>query len=161
AEQIASYVPLIHAACRTHTAAWHDGEVVSVYRTALAISREVILRAVLGIERHEVAPLAGLVERLMALIGTNAPLDDDSRLAAGPGAARGALVGALQRVVEHRRRSGRAGDDLLSLLIGTCGPAGRPLADDEIEDQLLTMVLAGHETTASAITWAVLAVLDD
>src|SRR5262245_4549934 len=82
AEQVAGYVPLILAACRRHTAAWQDGDVVSVYRTALAISREVILRAVLGVAPHEVEPLAGLVEQLMALTGTNAPLDDDPRLLA-------------------------------------------------------------------------------
>jgi len=161
AEQVASYVPLILAASRTHTSTWREGDVVSVYRTALAISREVILRAILGLEPHEVDPLARLVEQLMALIGTNAPFDDDPRLAARLTVARSALVEALQRVVEDRRRSGRPGDDLLSLLIGTRGPAGRALADDEIHDQLLTMVLAGHETTASAITWAVLAVLGD
>ncbi|HZR79452.1 MAG TPA: cytochrome P450 [Candidatus Binatia bacterium] len=158
-----AYARLVVEATRRWTASWDDGATVSVQRTALAISREVILRAVLGLDDGEVDELIHLVERLMVLVGTNAPFDDDGRsgrVTARLLAARGDLVGALRRIVARRRRSGdHRRDDVLSTLLGVGNGARRPLADDEIEDQLVTMILAGHETTASSIAWALIALL--
>jgi cytochrome P450 len=67
---------------------------------------------------------------------------------------RGALCAALQEQVETRRRKASGGDDVLSILIAPQSAAGDHLSDEEIQDQLITMILAGHETTASSITWA-------
>jgi cytochrome P450 family 110 len=164
ADRARDYARLVVAATRRATARWDEGAVASVHETALAISREVVLRAVLGLAESETAGAAGLVERLMALVGTNAPFADDprgGRMTARLLAVRGALVEALSEVVAQRRRSGRSGDnDVLSLLLGARSAAGDSLDDEEIHDQLVTMILAGHETTASAISWAVVALLE-
>lgn len=44
-------------------------------------------------------------------------------------------------------------DDVLALLLAAKDTEGRPLSDDEIRDELMTFLLAGHETTANALTW--------
>jgi unspecific monooxygenase len=93
----------------------------------------------------------------MWLVGTNATFDpgsDQPRVLARFGAARDALRDALQAHVERRRQSAVLGDDVLALLLAARTDAGQPLSDEEIRDQLMTIVLAGHETTASSITWA-------
>ena len=57
-----------------------------------------------------------------------------------------------------RRSSGaatiRAHDDILTLLLSARDEDGEPLTDQELRDQLITLLLAGHETTATSIGWA-------
>lgn len=60
-------------------------------------------------------------------------------------------VGGL---VARRRRRGDLGDDLLGLFLVTKYDDGAPLSDAEIHDHLVTLLLAGHETSAIAIAWA-------
>jgi cytochrome P450 len=55
--------------------------------------------------------------------------------------------------VRRRRAAGSAESDLLGLLISARHDDGAPLDDGEIRDEILTMVAAGHETTAMALTW--------
>jgi cytochrome P450 len=47
-----------------------------------------------------------------------------------------------------------AGDDMLSMLLEARDEEGKALTDEELRDQLVTMLIAGHETTATSITWA-------
>lgn len=54
--------------------------------------------------------------------------------------------------IARRRSTGESSNDLLSMLLSA---PGEPLSDDEIRDQLFTMLIAGHETTATSISWAV------
>jgi len=72
--------------------------------------------------------------------------------------ARRVLDSAVTRIIDERRRHPNAGNrDLLSLLLTAYDPeTGEGLTDAEIRDQVMTFVLAGHETTALALTWALL-----
>jgi cytochrome P450 len=66
-------------------------------------------------------------------------------------------VAALDRYVAQliaRRRTAPAGDDFLSMLLQARDDAGAPLPDPQIRDEIVTMFLAGHETAASSLTWA-------
>ena len=53
-----------------------------------------------------------------------------------------------------RRRAAPAGDDFLSMLLGARDDTGAPLSEGQIRDEVVTMFLAGHETAASSLTWA-------
>ncbi|MGB7589188.1 MAG: cytochrome P450 [Solirubrobacterales bacterium] len=59
-------------------------------------------------------------------------------------------------VIEHRRRAEDLGErhDILSLLLQATTEDGETLTDREVRDELLTLVLAGHETTANSLAWA-------
>jgi cytochrome P450 len=59
--------------------------------------------------------------------------------------------------IAARRRAGDAGerDDVLSLLLSARHEDGSPMSDAEIRDELLTLLVAGHETTATSLSWAV------
>ncbi|HEY3241618.1 MAG TPA: cytochrome P450, partial [Acidimicrobiia bacterium] len=67
---------------------------------------------------------------------------------------RAALTAILQGVVAQRRRSADHPADVLQLLIEATDDTGRPLGDDEIVEECTGFLFAGHETTASALTWA-------
>ncbi|QDZ40568.1 cytochrome P450 [Euhalothece natronophila Z-M001] len=61
----------------------------------------------------------------------------------------------LQAELEERRNSEEeGGNDILSLLLSARDEEGNPMGDEELRNQLMTLLFAGHETTATALTWA-------
>lgn len=56
-------------------------------------------------------------------------------------------------VIQQRRQSGDVGD-LLSMMIAAGGDAGESMSDPQLRDEVMTLLLAGHETSANAISWA-------
>ncbi|MEX2287415.1 MAG: cytochrome P450 [Planctomycetaceae bacterium] len=65
-----------------------------------------------------------------------------------------AIDAVVYRLIESRRRSGTATPDLLSILIRARDDENAPLSDRELRDATITLLLAGHETTANALAWA-------
>jgi cytochrome P450 len=60
----------------------------------------------------------------------------------------------LYAEIARRRASGVRGEDILSLLLDARDEDGQPMSDQELRDELVTLLVAGHETTATALTWA-------
>jgi cytochrome P450 len=60
----------------------------------------------------------------------------------------------LNRIVSERRASGEDRGDLLSMLLHARDEEGRGMSDKQLRDEAITMFLAGHETTALALSWA-------
>jgi cytochrome P450 len=67
--------------------------------------------------------------------------------------AREGLDAVIYGVIAQRRRSGVDHGDLLSILLSSRDEDGTPMADELVRDEALTLLLAGHETTANALTW--------
>jgi cytochrome P450 len=69
---------------------------------------------------------------------------------------RATLEGMLYRIVAHRRASGGTGErhDLLDMLLVAEAHDGSPMPAQDIHDNLMSMILAGHETTTGELTWA-------
>ena len=69
-------------------------------------------------------------------------------------AARATLDRVLNDVIERRRRDGNRGSDVVSLLLSARDEAtGERMTDSQIRDELVTLLLASHETTANALAW--------
>ena len=61
----------------------------------------------------------------------------------------------LQAEIEDRRaHPEKLGDDILSLMMSATDEAGQPISDDQLKDELITLLIAGHDTTATALAWA-------
>jgi cytochrome P450 family 110 len=149
-------------------ASWPVGRPFPLRGAMQRITLDVILRTVLGVDD---GPLLATVrerfERLLA-VGTNPttmlPL---LRRDLGPWSPWGRLVRARREVhdilaaeIERRRVPGvPARDDVLSLLIAARDEDGCPMSDDDLRDQMMTLLFAGHETTATALAWAVYRIL--
>ncbi len=157
-DSLPAYARAVVEATRRWTATWEDGEQVSIQNTALEISKEVILRIVFGLSGSSLTEMSKLVHELMMLVATNATFDEQSteaRLLQRFRSAKAALDEHLQDLIERRRRETTiVGNDVLSTLVAARTTGGGELSDAAIRDQLVTMILAGHETTASSITWA-------
>lgn len=63
------------------------------------------------------------------------------------------LDAVIYRVIADRRRQGEASGDLLSLLMAARDEAGAPMSDRQLRDEAMTLLIAGHETTANALAW--------
>ncbi len=163
-ERMAAYRELIVEIARREIDGWPRGEVQRLRPRMQALTLEVILRAVLGVSdprRREA--LRGALRSLLA-VGTD-PLMGSMLIMLGP--ERIGRFGPLRRVIEpvdallheeitHRRAHGEAdaGADILSLLLCARHEDGSPMSDRELRDELVTLLLAGHETTANALAWA-------
>jgi len=68
--------------------------------------------------------------------------------------ARGTLFAVVDEVIAQKRRSGATGDDLLSMLMEAKDEdTGEAMNDAQLRDEVVTMLLGGHETTATALAW--------
>jgi len=63
------------------------------------------------------------------------------------------LEGVMLPIIEERRRTQEDHGDLLSMLLLARDDQGNGMTDQQVRDEALTLVLAGHETTANALTW--------
>jgi cytochrome P450 len=166
-ERMRAYAEVIQAATDAEMARWRMGEPFTVLESMQALTLSVIVHAVFG---YRAGPEADeLARRLRAMID---PLSRPrglmlmallERLRGGnPGraaaqfAARQAAVDELL-YAEIARRRADAGlgerDDVFSALLLARDEDGDGLSDREVRDELVTLLLAGHETTATALAW--------
>jgi cytochrome P450 len=162
-DRLARYREIMVEATERAMTGWRVGEPISLRPHAQAITLEVIVRAVFGVadgrplERVR-ALLAELLDRLTrprrlflaASLGPHHPL----MLAL----ARRELVpvdAELHRLIRDRRaaRDLAERDDVLSMLMLARDEHGGGLSDAELRDELMTLLVAGHETTANSLAW--------
>jgi cytochrome P450 family 135 len=144
---------------------WPLGEELTLHPRMRAITLEVILRIVFGVTNA--ARLERLRELLPRLLDGMSSTALSFRVMAArrlgrpdPLAAFAALSGEIDELlladIAERRGAERATperDDVLSLLLAARFEDGSAMSDRELRDQLVTLLLAGHETTATALAW--------
>ena len=143
-------------------AGWPRGEPFAVHPRMQAVTLEVIVRAVFGVTRPG-ARASGCASCCAALLDATASfgLQFGFMLARRVGAPdpleklrrqRAEIDELLLAEIGERRAAG-GGEDILSLLLEARFEDGEPMADQEVCDQLVTLLVAGHETTATALAW--------
>jgi cytochrome P450 family 135 len=161
-ERMRAYEEVISAAAERSVASWPVGTPFRLHPSMQAITLEVILRAVFGItdERRRDELSGALVEILGATASPRAVGFIVPGLRRTPMYRR--LDGLSTRIDEllaaeitERRADPELGerDDILSMLVGARFDDGSQMEDAELRDQLMTLLLAGHETTATALAW--------
>jgi cytochrome P450 len=161
--RLAAYGAAMQATARAHLARVPKGRRVPVEDLFRRISLEVIVRTIFGVEANDRVRAVGRAV-LDGIAAFSPPLAMFSFLrrsffGLGPWARFKRLHGAahamLREEIAARRAEAGPGEDILSLLLAARDEEGAPMDEQEIVDQLFTMVLAGHETTATALAWAV------
>ncbi|MCA9609577.1 MAG: cytochrome P450 [Myxococcales bacterium] len=142
---------------------WPRGRPFPVHERTQAITMDVILRTVFGLDAND--PAMGEFHTSLAqlLDGTANPLMliPAAQTDLGPWSPGGRLRRRLDEVdrlvygqIRRRRREGTAGrEDVLSMLIDARDEDGAPMTEAELRDELMTLLLAGHETTATSLAW--------
>jgi len=160
-----SYGALMADIARAEIERWPSGTPIRVRPRMQAVTLEIILRAVFGLDEGERlitlrVELRRVLDRLTdpRWVGFLIALGPE-RIPSFPPFARQIerLDLLIYSVIAARRAEGNAEqrDDILSMLLSAAHEDGSPMTDRELRDELLTLLVAGHETTATALAWAV------
>ncbi|NWF62529.1 MAG: cytochrome P450 [Fischerella sp.] len=166
-ERMRTYGKLICDITEKVTDNWTIGKSFIARSVLQEISLRVILRAVFGVDEGErFEELRQLFSQM--LDNFDSPVKSGFLFLKtlqkdlGPWSPWGSFVRQRERIdeliyaeiQERRQQSDTSGEDILSLMMSACDEAGRSMTDRELRDELITLLLAGHETTASALAWA-------
>ena len=159
-ESVRRYVELMAEATAREVEGWPVGRELALRPRMQAITLEVILRAVFGVRDGERMDL--LRERIPRLAATTSvltwlPFMDRDLGGLSPSARFRRALAAVDELIYAEiaeRRESEPGEDVLSLLLSARHEDGSPMSDVELRDELMTLLTAGHETTATGLSWA-------
>jgi cytochrome P450 len=149
---------------------WPMGKPFPVHHPMQAITLQVIIRTVFGIgEGPRFAELADLLRRVLDIGAYPVLLFPFMQRDLGPLSPWGRFLRLSERAgeilraeIRRGRREGTAGrTDVLAMMLDARDENGEPLTEDEVHDELVTLLVAGHETTATAIAWTLRWLLPD
>ncbi len=160
-ERMRAYGKLIAELAEHATDALRPGDSFLAQDVTQSLSLEVIIRAVFGIEEPDRVGryrdvLVSYVESYTPLLMVAKPLRR-SFGGVGPWARFQRAVSELDALLTDElatRRGSEGHTDILSLLLAARDEDGQPMSDVELKDELRTLLLAGHETTAIGMAWA-------
>lgn len=166
-ERMRAYGQIISDITEQVISQWKIGEPLSIRDSMQKISLRVILRAVFGLS--EGSRYQQMEELLTSMLDvTGSPLSASMlffpilQKDLGAWSPWGRFLRQKQQIdsliyteiQERREQPDPNRTDILALLMSARDEAGKPMTDNELHDELMTLLTAGHETTATAITWA-------
>jgi len=160
---VAAYADLIIKKTHDLVARWQDGMTLDIGQEMTQLTLSVIQRVLFGqdvgsetdtVIREAIKVGQGLIKLqydslLASLIPLWVPIKRHRQFSGGFRS----MEAMIRRFIHERRTASQQNDDVLALLLAARDSEGRPLSDEEIRDELMTFLLAGHETTANALTW--------
>ncbi|OBJ50762.1 cytochrome P450 [Mycobacterium sp. 1423905.2] len=162
---LSSYVPIIESSTRAAMRSWPVDRPFEMLAAARSLMLDVIVKVIFGVEDpNEVHRLGRPFERLLTLgvseeLTVRYALRRLGTLRVWPARARAFReIDEVVMPLIARRRLDPGLDrqhDILALLMCARGEDGKGMSDSEIRDDLITLMLAGHETTATTLAWVV------
>jgi cytochrome P450 len=161
-EQMERLAGLMSEVAERQAASWPRDEAIALHPRLQALTMEVILRAVFGLEegdrlddlRSRLTQIlavgsgpTGMLPFLQLNLGNRTPWARFLRL-------RDEADRLIFELIEERRDDQSDRDDILSMLLAARHEDGSPMSPQELRDELMTLLVAGHETTASELAWA-------
>ncbi|HEX3609504.1 MAG TPA: cytochrome P450 [Solirubrobacterales bacterium] len=162
-ERMRSYQPLVEEIVDREIDSWPLGKQFAIHPRMQAITLEVILRVVFGVaDGPRLEQLRGVLTEVLE--ETASPFNQliglaTRRFGGGPWAKFEAKLKQADEllyaeIAEHRANGNfEQREDILSLLMQARFEDGSEMSDTDLRDQLMTLLLAGHETTATALAW--------
>lgn len=159
-EQIVTYTKIMTSYAARYREKWQDGEILDIHKEMMKLTMAIVAKALFNADVESEAdvigetvgtfleffsrvtnPLAPLLERL--------PLPSNKRFQR----AKERLDSTIYRIIDERSKSGEDPGDLLSMLLHARDESSNSMTDQQLRDEIVTLFLAGHETTANALTW--------
>lgn len=161
-DRIAGYADTMAAYAMRAAAAWQDGARVDVHREMMQLTLAIAGMTLFGARvEDEAAEIGAALDIAMAMFQRltlpfselldRLPLPANRRFAA----ARARLDATVYRMIQERRAAGGDTGDVISMLLLAQDESGdgTGMTDTQVRDEVLTLFLAGHETTANALAW--------
>jgi cytochrome P450 len=166
-QNIFNYGKMICDLTEQVTSNWQTGQRLIIYRVAEEITLRVILAALLGSDERERHQQLKLMIHLLKSTIAN-PFASSSlffsafRKDWGSWNPWGNLLLYQRQIIdiiyaeirERRQNPDNYSNDILSLMMAARDEAGEKMTDEELKDEIITLIFSGHETTAAAIAWA-------
>lgn len=159
-ERIAAYGAIMVDYTEKLLTHWQAGEVRNVHQDMQALTMRVAAKTLFDADlESEVATVRNAFEATIQevdkrwvrpiYIPDTIPLPSTLRYLRGIRQ----LEKLIYRLIEERRQSGEDRGDLLSMLLQARDEAGQPMPEKQVRDEVMTLLLAGHETTALTLSW--------
>ncbi len=161
-ERMAALTGVLEDVSAREIATWPRDEPMQLHARLQGLTLEVILRAVFGLEPgarldtlravltdylEEASRPHNMLPALQRDLGPRSPWGRFVRI-------RARALGLISEEITRRRAAGDADHgDVLAMLLGATEEDGTPMPDVDIRDELMTLLVAGHETTASQLAW--------
>ncbi len=148
--------------CTTeHCERWRPGQTLDIAEEMLRLSLAVAFKTLFGCDLADEAELGRLLNAAIGMTQKKWSFALERRLAKLPFSShsrsrsiRESLDLILKRIIDQRRDDCEKRDDVLSMLLRLQRSSAAPsLTDEQVRDEALTLLIAGHETVASALTW--------
>lgn len=164
-DNILSYAPVIVACAEKMLSGWCDGETRDVHQEMMALTLDIVGKALFGADVLRSAGRVGFaLETAMKqftriagwafLLPENFPVPGTWRMRRATRQLDEVIYGIIHERRARQENSGEGNSsDLLGTLLEIRDGDGRPLSDLQLRDNLMTLFLAGHETTAIALSW--------
>ena len=166
-EKMAALSGLMSEVAEREVATWPRDETVELHPRMQHLTLEIILRAAFGLDpgprldslRERLGAMLAFGDRALSLmpppVGSVA---ERVLLKVGPFATFARVQAEADELIfaliDERRAEGSERDDILALLLEARDEDGAPMSEQELRDELMTLLVAGHETTASSLAWA-------
>ena len=160
--RIAAYAPSMTGAAMQAQHAWRDGQHLDVNRAMMHVTLAIVAATLFGADvRAESSEIGRALDDVFASFdlgyGLLTPIMDllPSRKRRRFRAGKQRLDETINRIIADRRASGEDTGDLLSMLLHAVDSEGdgTGMTDQQLRDEAITLFIAGHETTANALSW--------
>lgn len=159
-KRIGSYAAIMAEETAAMLEGWQDGAVIDVAHAMTHATLQIVSRALFSLEigadgqrigaiMSEIQEYVGSSNTIEALLPPWIPTPRRSREAA----SKRELNTIVYRIIDEWKRTGLDRGDLLSMLLLARDDDGQPMTDEQVRDEIVTMFLAGHETTANTLNW--------
>lgn len=156
-DRIAGYAVDMVLLTQEHARAWHEGLTLDMQADMSALTLAIVGRTLFGADlRGDARDVGDALEALLSGMGTRLLLGPQVLRIPSPARQRALQASArmdamVQRIIDDHRGRGDNGD-MLSMLL-TAQEDGLGFTDSQVRDEAMTLVMAGHETTAMTLTW--------
>jgi cytochrome P450 len=158
-ERIAAYGEVMVESTERMISHWRTGEIRDIHQEMMHLTLEIVVKTLFGartlFEKQDVAEAIEVLsnhfssQKVYIFPFSFLPTPAQIRL----GRAIEKLDRIIHQIIRERRESGNEHDDLLSLLLEAQDDDGSRMTDRQLRDEVMTLFLAGHETTALSLSW--------
>jgi cytochrome P450 len=158
ARRIAAYGTAMAAYAERAAARWKDGALIDVSEEMMRLTLAIVGRTLFDADIEHEAAVVGealtmamefMIDSLTMPLPMQWPLPRNNRMRA----AVADLDAIVYRIIGERRSQPGDRGDVLSMLLEARDDDGSSLTDTDVRDEIMTLMLAGHETTANALAW--------
>jgi cytochrome P450 len=160
-ERVVSYATVMVDYTNRLTAKWQEGEIRDIHIDMMRLTLEIVVQCLFSADvSHDVDDVGATLKELVKPFASQATLGWilNNRLPTPAHFRFHALAkkidNVVYRIIAERRATGKDEGDLLSMLLAARDEDGSQMSDRQLRDEVMTLFLAGHETTALTLAWS-------